>query len=60
MYSLIFLLTTLISLILIVLNQDNHSVLSISGLAILIISAIIVATLLDKIDQKLNEPRNQK
>jgi hypothetical protein len=60
MYSLIFLLTTLISLILIVLNQDNHSVLSISGLAILIISAIIVATLLDKADQKLNAKQNQK
>jgi uncharacterized membrane protein YqjE len=60
MYSLIFLLTTLISLILIVLNQDNHSVLSILGLAILIISAIIVATLLDKADQKLNESRNQE
>jgi hypothetical protein len=60
MYSLIFLLTTLISLILIVLNQDSHSIISITCLAILIISAIIVATLLDKTDQKLNAKQNQK
>jgi len=60
MYSLIFLLTTLISLILIVLNQDSHSIISVTCLAILIISAIIVATLLDKVDQKLNAKQNQK
>ena len=54
MYSLVFLLTMLISLILIVLHQDSHTVLSVVGLSILIILAIFVAGLTDYTQNKLD------
>ena len=55
MYSLVFLLTMLISLILIVLHQDSHTVISVVGLCILIILAIFVAGLADYTQNKLDD-----